>query len=64
MTPGTNDKQAAPYPWDDITPIGPMAADEDDQDDMLPADLALVVLVVTLVIFVVGAGTGYLYARL
>ncbi len=64
MTPGTNEKQAAPYPRDDITPIGPMAADEDGQDDLLLADLALVVLVVTLVIFVVGAGTGYLYARL
>ena len=64
MTPGTNEKHSGAYPWDDITPIGPMAADEDDQDDMLLADLALVVLVVTLVIFLVGAGTGYLYARL
>lgn len=47
-----------PYPWDDITPIEPLA-DELDDDKWL-ADMALTVIAWSAFIFASGFGLGYL----
>lgn len=48
-------------PWlDDITPTGPIADELDDMDDLWLADVALVVLAGSALIFCAGFGLGYL----